>query len=295
MKAFLCVVVLFLCSHTTYAQDASSELFSGDDTLTTAVDTTTPKAIDTTVIKKSIEDPFYVSPCLTGGKPIWFDIEQQRLRRNDAWIFFVLLQLLIVLTVLKLAFSNDFENLFRSFGNSNIASQIGRTSKDDITLSSVMMSIVFITAMSVLCRFVLLHFYPTSSLQNNFSIVVLIFLFTFFFVAKYALLKYIGNLFDIAVEVDEYLFNLSAITKTIGISMVPILFVMYASSERYFTFIFVTSVIILCVGVVMIVVRGLSTSYKLMYSSVYHFLIYICVGEILPVFLFIKFLTKTAI
>jgi hypothetical protein len=52
---------------------------------------------------------------------------------------------------------------------------------------------------------------------------------------------------------------------------------------------------VLCIGVVMIVIRGLSTTYKLMYSSLYHFLIYICVGEILPIFLFFKLLTKTAI
>jgi ABC-type nitrate/sulfonate/bicarbonate transport system permease component len=37
------------------------------------------------------------------------------------------------------------------------------------------------------------------------------------------LLGFIGNIFDIASYVDEYLFNLSAIVRTIGISMIPIL------------------------------------------------------------------------
>jgi hypothetical protein len=278
-----------------HAQDAGSNLFAADSLSALHDDSAIHKPADTTVMKKSVEDSFYTSRLTATDKPMWFDIEQHRERRNDAWIFIILVQLLIILTVLKLAFSNDFENLFRSFMSSNIASQIGRTAKDDITLSSVLMSVIFITTMSVFSRFVLLHFYPHSVLQNNFSIVTLIFLFTFFTVGKYALLKYIGNVFDIAAAVDEYLFNLSAVTRTIGISMIPTLFVLYASSEKYFAFIFVTSIIILCVGIVMIVYRGLSTSYKLMYSSVYHFLIYICVGEILPVFLFFKLLTKTAI
>ena len=278
-----------------HAQDTGANLFAADSLSAQQDDSAIHKPTDTTVMKKSVEDSFYTSPLTAIDKPMWFDIEQHRDRRNDAWIFFVLLQLLIILTVLKLAFSNDFENLFRSFMSSNIASQIGRTSKDDITLSSVLMTLIFITTMSVFSRFVLLHFYPHSVLQNNFSIVTLIFLFTFFSVAKYASLKYIGNVFDIAAAVDEHLFNLSAVTRTIGISMIPILFLLYTSPEKYFSFIFVTSIIILCVGIVMIVYRGLSTSYKLMYSSVYHFLIYICVGEILPVFLFFKLLTKTAI
>lgn len=275
------------------AQDAP--VVAINDSLSASSDTIHEIEIDTASIYGSARSDIYNSPITTGGKPKWYDIEQQRKTKNDAWIFFILVQLLIVLTILKLAFSNDFDNLFKIFANSNIASQIGRTAKDDITLSSALMSTIFITTMSVFTRFVLLHFYPYSVLQNNFSIVILIFLFTFFSIAKYVSLKYIGNIFEIAPTVDEYLFNLSAITRTIGISMIPILFMLYASSEKYFNFILIISIFILIVGLVMVVIRGLSTSYKLMYSSMYHFLIYICVGEILPVFLFIKLLTKTVI
>jgi len=276
------------------AQDGATNIIY-TDSASLFSDSADKAVIDTAAIGRSARSAFYNSAITSGGKPTWYDIEQQRKGKNDAWIFFVLLQLLVILTILKLAFHNDFENLYRVFTNGNIASQIGRTAKDDITLSSVLMSTIFITTMSVFTRFVLLHFYPYSVLQNNFSIVILIILFTFFSIAKYVMLKYIGNIFDIVPIVDEYIFNLSAITRTIGISMIPILFMMYASSEKYFNLIFILSLIILCAGAVMIVIRGLSTSYKLMYSSMYHFLIYICVGEILPVFLFIKLLTKTVI
>jgi len=276
-----------------HAQDSLS--VAGIDSTVAAVDSIAPVEIDTAAMYASSHSAFINSPLVDGSKPKWFDIEQQHKAKNDAWIFFILLQLLILLVILKLAFHNDFDNLFKVFANSNIASQIGRTQKDDLTLSSVLMSMIFITAMSVFTRFVLLHFYPYSVLQNNFSIVILIILFTFFSIAKYVLLQYIGNIFEITATVDEYLFNLAAITRTIGISMIPILFMLYASSEKYFNFILIISIIILIIGLVMVVIRGLSTSYKLMYSSMYHFLIYICCGEILPVFLFIKLLTKTVI
>ena len=265
------------------------------DSVSVSSDSIQEIIIDTAAIYKAAHSEFYNSAIMSGEKPKWYDIEQQRKGKNDAWIFFILLQLLILLTILKLAFHNDFENLFRIFANSNIASQIGRTAKDDITLSSVLMSMIFITTMSIFTRFVLLHFYPHSVLQNDISILALIFLFTFFSVAKYVSLKYIGNIFEITSTVDEYLFNLSAITRTIGISMIPLLFMLYASPEKYFISILIISIIILCIGLVMVVIRGLSTSYKLMYSSMYHFLIYICVGEVLPIFLVIKLLTKTVI
>ena len=293
MKAFLIALIFFLPMYISAQDDPLDAIHI--DSISAAADTTARFIIDTAAVYKSAQTTFYNSPITSGKKPKWYDIEQQRKSKNDAWIFFILLQMLIVLTVLKLAFQNDFSNLFKIFTNANIASQIGRTAKDDITLSSVLMSTIFITTMSVYIRFVLLHFYPQSVLQNNFSIVILIFLFTLFSLVKYASLKYIGNIFEITPTVDEYLFNLSAITRTIGISMIPLLFMLYASSENYFNYILIISLIILSIGLVMVVIRGLSTSYKLMYSSMYHFLIYICVGEILPIFLFIKLLTKTVI
>ena len=293
MKLFFIAIVFFLPLYLG-AQDDPLTAIQADSSIVSS-DSLTEVVYDTTAIYRSGRSDANTSIIISGEKPKWYDIEQHRNSRNDAWIFFILLQLLIVLTILKFAFHNDFDNLFKTFINANIASQIGRTTKDDITLSSLLMSMIFITTMSVFTRFVLLHFYPHSVLQDEYSIVILIFLFTFFSVAKYVLLKYIGNIFEIASTVDEYLFNLSAITRTIGISMIPLLFVLYASSEKYFNYILIISIIILCVGVVMVVIRGLSTSYKLMYSSMYHFLIYICVGEILPIFIFIKLLTKTVI
>ena len=285
MRAFLSVVILFI-SLSLNAQSVPSEVIQSD-TSSAASDSAQSIVIDTAAIYRSARSEFYNSPITSANKPKWYDIEQQRNHKSDTWVFFILLLLLIILTALKLAFHNDFENLFKVFANSNATSHI--------TLSSVFMSAIFIISISMLTRFILLHFYAHSVLQNNFSIVILIILFTFFSIIKYALLKYIGNIFEIMPVVDEYLLNLSAITRTIGISMIPILFMLYASSEKYFNPILIISLMIFSVGIVMIVIRGLSTSYKLMYSSMYHFLIYICVGEILPVFLFIKLLTKTVI
>ncbi|MBS1683891.1 MAG: DUF4271 domain-containing protein [Bacteroidetes bacterium] len=265
------------------------------DSLAALDSTTQVIVIDTAAVQHADSVSAYTSSLTASTKPLYYDIEQEQRMPDNTFMFLLLVALLIVLTTLKLAFSNDFTDLFRSVASSNIASQIVRTSREDLSLSSFLMNGIFVVSMSIFTRFVLLHFYPYSALSDNFSIVKLIILFTFFFVGKFSLLRYIGNLFELRASVDEYLFNLSAIVRTIGIAMIPILFMLYASSEKYFLFIFIASLVILSAGVVMIVIRGLSTSYKVMYSSVYHFLIYICVGEILPVFLFIKLLTKTAI
>ena len=279
-------------AYSVYAITDSTAIAS--DSTFAKVDSTT-KPIDTVLLKKYTAIATYTSAITADPKTKWYDIEQEQKQRNDTWIFFVLVLLLIALTYLKLAFSNDFNDQFRSFVNSNVAAQMVRVSKDDIAFSSVLMNLVFIVTMSLFTRFALIHFTTTSSLHHEFSIAAIFFLFTFFIIGKYAITKYIGVAFDINDVMTEYLFNLSGITKTIGISMIPILFVLYASPPLYFIFVFVIGVLVLCIGAVMVVMRGLSTSYKMMYKDLYHFLIYICVCEILPIFLFIKLLTKTAI
>jgi len=251
--------------------------------------------IDTLAVKKNAAFANLISSFTENKIATKFDIEQERLTENNAWVFYFLVVILITLTTLRLAFSKDFEELFLSFRNANISSQLFRTKKDDISISSFLLQLIFIITISIFVRYAVLHFYPHSALQNNFSIIILIFLFTFFVVAKIILLKLIGYIFEINSFTDEYIFNFTTITKVLGISMIPLLFMFYSSTEKYFNFIYITAIVIVCICVVMLIVRGLSTTYKLMYRSVYHFLLYICIAEILTVFLFIKLLTKTAI
>ena len=253
------------------------------------------KPVDTALLKKYTAIGTYTSIILANPKTKWYDIELPQKAKKDAWIFFVLVLLLIVLTYLKHSFSNDFNDQLRSFFNSNVATQMVRVSKDDITFSSVLMTFIFISTMALFTRFILLHLHSSIATPAEFSITAIFFLFTFFIIGKFLIIKYIGEVFDIRDAMNEYLFNLSGISKTVGISMIPILFIVYAATPKYIVIVFAMGILVICIGAVMLVIRGLSTSYKIMYKDLYHFLIYICVCEILPIFLFIKLLTKTAI
>jgi Domain of unknown function (DUF4271) len=225
---------------------------------------------------------------------VHLDIEQQREVRDDSWIFYLLLAMLVVVTYLRVGFAGEVDNQVRSLFNSNISAQLFRASRDSFTLFTILMNAVFIIAMSMLVRMWWLHEYPSSSLHETFSVLRLIFLFTFFFVAKYMLLLFIGNVFELRAYTDEYWYNYAAICRSLGIASIPILFLSYALQDQYFTWITIILITLLCLSVIAIVIRGLSTSYKLLYRSVYHFLLYVCVSEILPIFLFIKLLTKSA-
>jgi len=229
------------------------------------------------------------------GKTIIQDIEQSHLSEKNAGVFILLMFMLASLTYLKTAFSNDLEGLIQSVTNANLAQQIFRTQRDEFSFSSVLLNANFVIAISLYTQFILSRYFHVSSAQSSSSILFIIFLFTFFYVAKISALKLIGVMFELTNVCDEYIFNFTIICKMLGLALLPALFIFYTAPEKFFSFIFVTTLFICALLAAIFIWRGLSTGYKILYRSVYHFFIYVCVVEISPIFLLFKLLTKTII
>ncbi len=268
------------------------------DTLSTSVDDTLQSLApaDLYATENYLAIGGYTSPLLsTTQKPVVNDIQQWHKHQGNIYVFAVLVLLLIIIAYLKTAFGSELEDMLQSVVNSNIAQQIFRTRTDELTFSSFLLHVNFILVISLYIRFVLVNFYHVSTLETFPAILLLIFLFTFFYAAKAFVIRVIGSVFEIKDVCDEYLFNFFTVTKTLGLSMIPALFVFYTAPEKFFNFIFIVTLVMLAGFVLLFVWRGLSTGYKLMYKSVYHFFIYVCVVEISPVFLLFKLLTKTVV
>jgi hypothetical protein len=236
----------------------------------------------------------YSSPIIhTKDKTITYDIQQLVPKRNNTLLFILLVALLIVLVYIKLAYAKVLEDLFQSIWNQNMALQIFRTQSSDFTLSSFLLHINFIVAISLYAQFVFVKFFGLNTFDSTSSLLFLIFLFTFFYVSKQLVVKTIGVVFDVNEIANEYVYNFFTICKTLGLSMIPMLFVFYTSSSTVFNIaVVITFIVLACFGLLYLW-RGLSTGYKILYRSVYYFFIYVCVVEVSPMFLLIKLLTKT--
>lgn len=231
----------------------------------------------------------------TANKPVVFDVQQMASSKTNATVFFVLALLLVLLTYVKTAFEKDMEELMQSFVNRNIAMQLFRTQSDELTISSVILHINFILVMSMFVRFALIHYYSVTSLENISSILFLVFLFTFFYLAKIIAVKMLGVVFEVTDISSEYIYHFTIVCKTLGLTLLPALFVFYVAPSYFFNFVFIVCIVFVFVFLIVFILRGLSTGYKLMYRSVYHFFIYVCVVEISPIFLLFKLLTKTVV
>lgn len=235
----------------------------------------------------------YKSFLLENKKPIVFDVQQFHSINSNLLILIIMMLLLAILTYVKVAFAKDLEELLQSFVNANIAQQIFRAQSKEISFSSFLLLSNFFIALSLYIQFIFANNFHVTSFKSNSSIIILLFLFTFFYALKVAVLKSIGMIFDVNEECNEYLYNFSIICKIAGLTLIPALFILETTQGKFSNLIFVTSILLFITFVVIFIWRGLSTGYKLMYKSIYHFFIYVCVVEISPIFLLFKLLTKT--
>lgn len=228
-------------------------------------------------------------------KQVVYDVQQTVKPKNNAIVFAALVLLLVMIAYLKAAFGKDLEELFQSFINRNIALQFFRRQQRELSFSSLLLHMNFILVMSLYVRFFLIWYLHVTSLENISAVLFLIFLFTFFYLAKIVVVKLLGVVFEVKDVSDEYIYYFLIACKTAGLTLLPALFVFYVAPPKIFDFIFFLSNFILLVFAIMFIMRGLSTGYKFMYRSVYHFFIYVCVVEISPIFLLLKLLTKTVV
>src|SRR4051812_23070550 len=154
---------------------------------------------------------------LEENKPTALDIQQLKLSSGNAFAFFLLMVMLIILTYVKIAFGKEVEELFQSFTNSNLALQIFRTQSSEISFSSFLLHANFIVAISLYVQFLLVNYFRVTVIKSFYSTLALIFLFTFFYLSKLIALKFIGAVFQVKDECNEYAFDFSTQCKMVGL------------------------------------------------------------------------------
>ena len=275
---------MFACAQLT---DTSAQAASTDSAQYSLLDSAAVDSITSSVALSS--------SLLSKQKPIEGNVQQYKEHKRNGYVFLLLLLMLGIITYVKVAFGKEIEDLVMSIRNQNFAQQVFRTQSGEISFSSFLLHVNFAVTSSLYLRFILVKFFHATQLEKFNAILFLIFLFTFFYVLKMVTMQLIGFVFEMKDECKEYVFHFTTICKIIGLTLIPALFIFYTAPEKFFNFIFLITIFICMLLLLLFVWRGLSTAYKLLYRSVYHFFIYVCVVEISSIFLFLKLLTKTII
>jgi len=231
--------------------------------------------------------------CLN-GKYLVSDIEvfaKQNVRTSD---FYLLLLLCLMLGGIRFMDSQYFLNLWRAFLNPILSSRQLKDQLQREKLPNLLMNIFFTIAEGAYLYYIVRYFTPyhSGNIAASFLIIMLIFGTAFIYVCKYLAIRFSGWAFKVEGITDQYLFNVFLVNKILGMSLVPFIIIL-AFADHSFASGFVTiSFIIAGAMILNRYIRSWQALGSFFQFSKFHFFMYLCTSELLPLSVLIKLLIK---
>ena len=212
--------------------------------------------------------------------------------RNAAsrdFLFYLLVGVVLLLGVIRQLFPRYFQNMLRLMFEASFRQKQRREQLMQETLPSLMMNMLFILVGGLFIALLAEQNHwinlPFSRLAL-FSITVLAFIYMF----KYAIISLSGWLFNVREPASTYSFIVFLVNKVIALALLPLLWLLAFSSGNIRE---VTVAIAACAVVFLLLFRyivSLTVIRSTLSIQPFHFFIYLCAVEIMPMLIIYKLL-----
>jgi len=223
------------------------------------------------------------------GKPR-FVVNIRRKETGKEGLFYLLTGIVLYYALVRLLFGKYMNNLFSVFFRVSLKQKQIREQLLQSPLPSLLLNIFFIITGGIYLGF-LLQYYGLQGKYNWWYLMLnCIIALAAVYLVKYVMLKVMGWIFNIVEATNTYAFVVFLVNKLLGIMLIPVL-VLLAFSEPSLVSVLVT--LSIC-GIFILFGYRYVISYspvrKEIKVSQFHFLIYLCAFEIMPLLLIYKVL-----
>ncbi|MEO5997141.1 MAG: DUF4271 domain-containing protein [Chitinophagaceae bacterium] len=223
------------------------------------------------------------------GKPR-YEISNKRDDDSKEGMFYLLVGVVLYFALVRLFFGKYVNNLFSVFFRVSLKQKQIREQLLQSPLPSLLLNVFFIISGGIYISF-LLRYYNFSGTANLWYLILnstialgLIYL------VKFLVLKMMGWIFNIAEATDTYVFVVFLVNKLLGILLIPFLVLLAFSDPQLI-------VVLITLSFAMVVIF-FSYRYLISYAPVrkeikvsqFHFFLYLCAFEIIPLLLIYKVL-----
>lgn len=236
----------------------------------------------------SLQAFYKLNPYVNLNGPLITRQEKAFSAKEKDLVFYVLLGLMLLLGFIRLVFAKYFNDLFRIFFQTNFRQKSIREQLLQNKLASMMMNIFFCLSAGLFLYFVACYkgwLDETAFIQNALVCVGLV---ASVYTTKYIGLQIIGWLFGMAEVMETYLFIVYLINKVIGVLLLPAIIFLALGSNVLQPVLLVISLLILCVLYLYRYLIALPLVSNHSGLTGFHFFIYLCAFEVVPVLLIYK-------
>ena len=234
---------------------------------------------------------YMVHPWLPMNQTPAYMMVDYRIRESKDYLFYLLYGIVFLLAFIKVIFPKYFRNLFLLFFQTSLRQKQTREQLLQDTLASLLINLLFIISAGLFISLLMttkgwlrlpfwtLYAYVTA---------VLIAIYT----GKYLFLLFAGWVFNNKEVANGYIFLVSMINRILGILLIPFSVLMAFGDERILSVVATLSlglVILLLLYRYLVSFGSLRNDLKI---NAFHFFLYLCAVEILPMILIYKLLVN---
>jgi hypothetical protein len=213
------------------------------------------------------------------GKPI--------LPTNSDWKFYIAIFLLLFFGFFKLLFPKYIDNIFALLFKSTVKAKQLREQIGDALLPSVILNLFFTLVLGIFSYLVAQYYVPALRQHKFLAIGVAILLVMAVYLVKYLSLVFFGWLFQAKESAKAYIFTVFYFNKILGMLLLPVVVYMLLS-EQLQAVVIVISLFLVSLMVIYRYIFSYISMQKIVQMNQFHFFLYLCTLEIMPLLLIYK-------
>jgi hypothetical protein len=285
LKQVFNLILFLLLPALLFAQQQDTATIVKKDSVINTVITTHPVVVSyDSALRKILNKNFFLN---AGGNPVAMQ-DRVKNQPTDDLLFYILVSILLVLSVLSFFYSQYFNNLFRVF--SNVPLRQGQLTDQllQAKLPSLLFNILFTITGGIYVYLMFRYYHSVPKFKTVPLMLFCIVLLSIIYLGKFLSLKFTGWLTGYKEVTNTYLFVIFLINKIAGILLLPFIIIMAFSDSGLVSFGVIVSLIFICLLIALRFYRSFGLLKHQLKISSLNFLVYIVGLEIVPLLLIYK-------
>ncbi len=222
------------------------------------------------------------------------DIELPHAMELQTADFYLLLLLCIMLGVIRYMDTRYFINLWLAFWNPTLSNRQLKEQLQGAGIPNFLMNIFFTFSGGAYIYYIVKFFTPNNSgvIPPSLLIIMLIAGTGIIYLAKYAAVRFSGWAFRVEGITEHYLFNVFLINKVLGVMLLPFIIILAFADHNWARQVVFISFLISGALLLVRYLRSWQVFGSFFQFSKFHFFMYLCASELLPLAVLMKLLYK---
>lgn len=220
-----------------------------------------------------------------------FRIEQRFSLPDKDFLFYSILGLLFLFAFVHNIYPQYFPKLFSQFNQSSLRMLQNREQLLQNSLASLLMNIGFILSFSLMATLLIFsrHLLPLSFWEGYLYIALF---FISLYLGKYLFLLLAGYTFNSMELIQTYVFVIFMINKVLGILLVPFILILAFAKPQFYPIAIVGGAVLSVLLILYRYLFSLTTVRNKLHISSFHFFLYLCAFEIVPILILYKLVVQ---